>query len=186
MWEALLGKSMDEREFAPMTVELEKTECGLAETAATEQAPAYVSRRMLLRGAAVSVPTVLTLHSGAAFAFSSNLIGAAAGAPKDPNGNYLCLDVSSTAGPGPRGGVYDLGAPAYADVAAIPSNREYHTEKKSGSPKVTGPQMCSSGGDFYYKKYGATWKPVNVKRGVLVSATALSSFSGSNINVKVI
>lgn len=161
-----------------MTVESETTDNAPSLPVETKGASMALTRRTVLRGAAVTLPTVLTLHSGAALAFSSNLIGAANGAPKDPSGNHLCLNVSSTAGRGPTGGTYDLGSPAYAEVTKIPSNREYHTDDSLGSPKVQGPQMCAKGGKYYYKKNWG-WKEAKVPKGVLLSATAIASFTAS-------
>ena len=39
--------------------------------------------------------------------------------------------------------------------------------------------MCTNGGSYHYYNYNtASWEPVNVPQGMLVSATALSSFAG--------
>jgi hypothetical protein len=37
--------------------------------------------------------------------------------------------------------------------------------------------MCTNGGEYYYKSSG--WNKVTVPKGIMVSATALSSFAGS-------
>ncbi len=139
-------------------------------------APSAGRRRMVLRGATAALPAILTLHSGAALARTSNLISLADGAPVDSLGRNLCLNESSVT---PLGGnLYDLGEPASAQVTAIPTDRTYYTQSNSGqnSQKVTGLQMCQTGGDFYYQSSG--WKKVSVPRGGLVSATALASFAG--------
>ena len=193
-----------------MAAELEKTGSELADdpTLQRSQAPMSppMSRRALLRGVAVTLPTVLTLHSGAALAMSSNVIRQAVGAPKDPNGNYLCLDVSSTYGETRKRGVYDLGSPPHAEVTAIPSETPFYAEPKDGSRQVTGPEMCDRGGTYYYKEadsrrgfYGGYrrrkfdgwgdksgggfggghdgWIQGEVPRGVMCSATAMASFA---------
>ena len=140
-----------------MTAELESTRSELAgETTTQRSQPSSISRRVLIRGMAVTVPTVLTLHSGAALAMSSNLIRTAVGAQTDPDGNYLCLDTSSTYGETRKRGVYDLGSPAHGEVTAIPSEREYFLEPKDDSRSVTGPEMCDRGGTYYYKGTGST------------------------------
>ncbi len=129
---------------------------------------------MMLRGATVALPTILTLHSGAALARTSNLISLADGAPVDSLSRNLCLNESSVT---PLGGnLYDLGEPPSGQVTAIPTDRTYYTQANAGSQRATGLQMCQQGGDFYYQSSG--WKKVNVPRGGLVSSTALTSFAG--------
>lgn len=138
-----------------MTAELEKTAGELAGDRTAQHPKAPITRRALLSGAAVTVPTILTLHSGAALAMSSNLVRAAAGAPTDPDGNYLCLDVSSTYGETRTRGVYDLGSPAHGEVSVIPSETQYYLEPTDGSQPVTAPEMCDRGGTYYYKGTGS-------------------------------
>jgi hypothetical protein len=141
------------------------------------------SRRALLRGAMGAVPTVLTLHSGAALARSSNLVGV--GPETGPEGGqYRCLDtetVYKTDNPN----VYDLGDPPMAHVTTIRSDLQYQRLQPAGGSHVLRPgetvsqaTMCREGGTFY-RNSGYTSGNVSVKRGVLVSATALASFSGS-------
>jgi hypothetical protein len=143
-----------------------------------------VSRRAVLRGSLVTVPTILTLSSGSALALSSNLIGVNPAAEPVVGENFACLDVSPTSTVMPVSGrpnVYDLGNPVNADLTAIPVNRDFYRGQDESNP-VTGPQMCAEGGTFYYKKTEAdgieTWPAVQIKQGVLCSATALASFTG--------
>lgn len=146
-------------------------------------APVSSGRRALLRGAMATVPTVMTLHSGAALARSSNLVGAGPDAGAD-GGQYRCLDtetVYQTSNPN----VYDLGDPPMAHVTTIRTDVAYYRLENVGSSgnlkptdPVTGPTMCRDGGTFF-RKSGYTSGKVEVKRGVLVSATALASFSGA-------
>lgn len=110
-----------------------------------------VGRRAMLRGAAAAVPTILTLHSGAALARSSNLLHVADGAPVDAKGRNLCIDESSVkveSGP-PK--AYDLGEPAHANVTAIPTGRTYYRDTGRDGPTVSPQEMCQTGGEFYYK-----------------------------------
>lgn len=159
-----------------------------------------VSRRMLLRGATAVVPTILTLHSGAALARSSNLIGAAMDAGPGGDGKYRCLDFDGIqATNNPR--MFDLGQPPMAHVTRIDSQVHYYRTdpgqqsgygmyQHGGSQQVDPRTMCAEGGSFYrqdsrysYSRDGGGdgYTQVRVKQGVLVSATALSSFS-SGIN----
>lgn len=164
-------------------------------------------RRLFVRGAAAAVPTILTLHSGAALARTSNLISRAPGAPTDAAGNNLCLNERSAAEILDGGQRYDLGDPVQAEVTQIPSNdgrKFYVSQDMSGDP-LTGQQMCEQGGTFYYESQASvsldsseradlirqSFLPptgagtgeksaaaVEVPRGGLVSATALASFAG--------
>ena len=148
--------------------------------------PVKIGRRALLRGATSAVPAILTLQSGAALARSSNLIGANpySGAS---NGKYNCLDFDGIDRTDkPR--VYDLGSPPMAHVTRIDADSRYYATDPnqayggwSGGPsEVSKSKMCADGGTYYRKSRWNT-KRVQVKRGMLVSATALNSFS-SGIN----
>ena len=169
------------------------------------QAARSPRRRMLVRGAAAAVPTILTLHSGAALARTSNLISRAPGAPTDAAGNNLCLNERSAAEILDGGQRYDLGDPVQAEVTQIPTSdgrQFYATQDLSGDP-VSGQTMCEQGGTFYYESESAVSLDANqradlirqsflpptgtgeksaaaveVPRGGLVSATALASFAG--------
>lgn len=150
-----------------------------------------VSRRAVLRGATAVVPTILTLHSGAALARSSNLIGAAPN-PGPNGGRYNCLDFDGLEPTG-NPNVFDLGNPPYAHVTRIDADTQYFRVESSGRRDKHGGQddgrrepvdprtMCAEGGTFYRQRDGRGYwgddKGFQVKRGVLVSATALSSFS---------
>ncbi len=155
-------------------------------------ASAKIDRRKLLRGASAAVPAILTLQSGAALARSSNLIGTNqyAGAQ---DGKYNCLDfdgIDRTDKPN----VYDLGSPPMGHVTRIDADSRYFKNDPDdshhhgyggggyggGDDDVSKRQMCAEGGTYYRKNRWRTSR-VNVKRGMLVSATALSSFS-SGIN----
>lgn len=142
-------------------------------------AAARLNRRALLRGASTALPAILTLQSGAALARSSNLIGAA-GQTGPQGGKYRCLDFDGIGGTDSPN-VYDLGDPAMAHVTRIDSESRYYREnpdeRRYGEPDRVSPQrMCQQGGDFYRRDNRRT-RRVQVKQGVLVSATALSSFS---------
>jgi hypothetical protein len=144
-------------------------------TTPTDAAGTSVSRRGLFRAAVTTAPLVLTLPSGAALARSSNVIGATtAGDARDWRGRTMCLDRSS----GVRDYVtrVDLGAPPSGRVSAI-KDRSYRAEPKWSAKGVNEGDMCTIGGDYYHYESGK-WKKVTVPRGILVSATALSSFAG--------
>lgn len=132
-----------------------------------------LNRRRLLKVAVATAPVIATLPSGAALARSSNLIGATSGPGTDSLGRTLCVDVTS----GPyANGLIDLGAPPSGRAYAI-RNRDYRVDDHWYASSVSERQMCNQGGTFYHYNYG--WRTVKVPKGIVVSATALSSFAGS-------
>jgi hypothetical protein len=158
-----------------MNDESGKSDASLSASVALNAAPAAVSRRALLRGATIAAPTILTLYSGAALAQSSNLIGAAPTATAE-NNRYNCLDTSSVYVTD-KPNVYDLGEQPMAHVTTIQADGKYYTPTSGASTQVTAPQMCSNGGWYKRKNSTGGFTDVQVSRGVMISATALSSFS---------
>jgi hypothetical protein len=168
-----------------MTVESGEHEVNRApETAPSRAKAPVVGRRALLRGASAAVPAILTLHSGAALARTSNLLGVAPDAAAE-GGKYRCLDFDGIA-PTENPRVFDLGEPPMAHVTRIDAEAKYYRLDPDASwgeriDRVTPQAMCQEGGTFYRKD--TTWKPVKVqvKRGAMMSATAAASFvSGIN------
>ncbi len=142
--------------------------------------PATISRRMLVRGASVAVPTILTLNSTAAvgWAIASNTIGTKAAT--GDQGDALCLDLSSTGGE-VKPGVYALGDPPYAEVIRIPSSNEYRsTVGGTGQPTTIYPEdVCLDGGYIEYKGSSGGWTALDTRPlppGALVSNAAVASF----------
>jgi hypothetical protein len=152
----------------------DRNEHSLVESPEAAAQPAVdVSRRAMLRRAA---PAIVTLYSGAALAQSSNLITVDS-TPGAEASKYRCLNTQGI--PQVGGNKYDLGQPALGHVTRIQSQKQYYKKSSSGGPSsqtATPPQMCSTGGEYYRKDWNSYTK-VNVKKGVLVSSTALSSFS---------
>lgn len=148
-----------------------------ASPAADAKPTRTISRRSLVRTAGIALPTIATLHSGAALAQSSNLLSTV----RDLNaeqGKFNCLDTRSVY-PTKNPNVYDLGDDPMAHVTRIRSDKKYYAPKSDGSPSsspATPKGMCKTGGD-YLRKDPSGYKLVKVRRGGLVSATALSSFS---------
>lgn len=138
----------------------------------------FRGRRALIKGAAASLPMILTLQSGAALARSSNLIsGSSEASAKDANGNTLCMDTSYATQIGDN--LYDLGPFPEGVVNEYP-NVIYKTLANNGSKSLTvGMQeVCESSIDtaFYFQN-GAGWQSVPGGNGCLVSLTAISSFA---------
>jgi hypothetical protein len=140
---------------------------------ATQQRPESVARRSILKGAVAAAPVIATLPSGAALARSSSLIGSSTAAGSlDRDGRTLCLDETS----GERiGTTVDLGPYPDGRVTRI-TQRDYRIAPRGGADPISEADMCARGGPFYYQASG--WQTANVPRGILVSATALSSFAG--------
>ena len=137
--------------------------------------PKSISRRSLLKGSVKAMPVVLTLHSGAALARSSNLISGTVTPHMDELKRTACLDTASV-DPAGSPDLYDLGEPPRARVHMI-NERDYRVEKNNGSNPISEGQMCETGGTYYYNDSG--WKEVNLPKGMLVSGTALTSFAGA-------
>ncbi len=153
---------------------------------ANEQ-PRSPGRRALLSGAVKAAPVVLTLQSGAALARSSNLISSSTSSYRDGSGRTLCLNTDSVDAVDSGYGLYDLGEPASGHVTAI-NERDYRVSPRRRAGRVDESTMCMRGGNYYYRDrqytgygYKRTWREVKVSRGVLVSATAMTSFAGSII-----
>lgn len=132
-----------------------------------------LSRRRMLKAAVATAPVIATLPSGAALARSSNLIGPTSGPGTDALGRTLCLDANSGTS---IDGMIDLGPAGDGNVTAI-RERVYRVEARGGAAEILEREMCARGGEFYHQASG--WQTVNVPRGIVVSATALSSFAGS-------
>jgi hypothetical protein len=105
-----------------MTDQTDKTSSPPVEDVAAQSgsaAPAGISRRDVLRGATVAVPTILTLHSGTALAVASSTCRMSASNPPAQIGdNFIYLDTTGKVGP-----VYDISGAANAK--AVPVFYEY-------------------------------------------------------------
>ena len=148
---------------------------------ATSDEKTVMNRRRFLSAGGKAMPVVLTLQSGAALARSSNLVSSAGYDATDEEGRTLCMEAdsvmdSSAGGSSSAHEVYDLGEPAFGRVAAIP-DRRYRTRPRWRAQRVSRATMCERGGVYYYRDRG--WKEARIKHGMIVSATALSSFAGS-------
>src|SRR5690606_14887248 len=103
--------------------ELKATQTGQERAEVDDQRRKVLTRRLVVRGAAAAVPTILTLRSGAALARSSNLVSTSTDL-SDPEGDlFHCLDSSSVEQVGANR--YDLGEPPEANVTAIRGDRAY-------------------------------------------------------------
>lgn len=108
-------------------------------------------RRLVLRGAAAAVPTILTLHSGsAAAARSSFLISKADGAPVGADGKHMCMDLSGAQPVDGMSNVYDLGDNPAPQITKIDGAGEYYKDG-NGSERAYAQEICETG-DVYYKK----------------------------------
>ena len=138
--------------------------------------PKAMSRRALLRCAVVGAPAALTLHSRAALARSSNLVGVAPPGTRDEQGNALCLDPRSVQA---REDAYkvDLGEPANATVNVLRDRVYWGRHQSYGLPAPNNADMvCQRGGTYYYRDEG--WHRIDMPaNGVIVSATAMVSVS---------
>jgi hypothetical protein len=142
-----------------------------------EGRPASMGRRAILRGGVTAMPAILTLHSGAALARTSNLISASPGA-RDINQNVWCLDTSTAVDYYPDSGKYDFGDPGYATVNVFPDT-VYESGTGQSKVSMTADQFCASGGSANYHLQGGG-SPTTVtlqSPGIVVSSNAYNSLS---------
>ena len=142
----------------------------------TVDRPDSVSRRMMLRRGVTAMPAILTLHSGAALARSSNLISASRGS-RDSKGKVWCLDTS-TATYHSDIDKYDYGDHGHATVNVIPDRVYYGSDRRSGE-RMTADQFCEAGGTGRYRRRRqGSVRTVNLESpGIVVSANAYNSVS---------
>ena len=119
------------------------------------------------------MPAILTLHSGAALARSSNMISAAPADTTDGLGRTICVVESSVI---PVGDKYDLGEPpsAVCNIIPGPAERQYFIEKDKNTPIMPG-AMCETGGTFWYKPQGESWQTSTLDKGFVMSAGSIAS-----------
>ena len=156
-------------------------------TAAGAAVTPAMTRRALLRGAAVAAPTILTLSSAsAAVALSSVKTYTGVTTPQE-DGSYHCLAEESTLGYAPG----NLpGNPAALQIGDSPTPIVYQIPERDyfNAPDVAGVakteyEMCRDGGNYYYQS-GDTWPGVEVKPGILMSADAYGSLGIASIPVQ--
>lgn len=142
-----------------------------------------LTRRAVLRGAAVAAPTIVTMSSASAVvAMSSVRTYTSIDAPQ-ADGNYYCLAEKSTLGPSQGGhpDALDVGDFPQPMISRIPE-RDYRREPNENSARVTEVEMCRDSefkGTKYYYPSDHGWRGVKVRRGILMSATAMSSLAVS-------
>ena len=140
------------------------------------------SRRRLLKGGATALPSILTLHSGAALARSSNLLSASATYEVDSLGRTLCVDITSVVPVDDFSQIYDLGDPPHAVINVIRGEAEgriYYVNKddRDSGNSVHPGLMCEQGGQYFYKPSSGPWEVVEVRQGFVASSMAASSFA---------
>lgn len=140
------------------------------------------SRRRLLKGGATALPAILTLHSGAALARSSNLLSASESFEVDSLGRTLCVDITSVVPVEDYSEIYDLGDPPHAVINVIRGEAEgriYYVNKddRGNGASIHPGLMCEQGGQYWYKPSSGPWEVVDVPQGFVASSMAASSFA---------
>lgn len=143
-----------------------------------------ISRRALLRGATATVPTILTLQSGAALAATSSTeIGTNeyTGIQAEYGGTP-CVNAASTEGMAGKSGKYKLGDPPVGEINIIPDGVEFRSLPDGAGEVMTPREMCYKyqhpGPYHYYDATTQTYLSADVPQGGLTSAGALVSFTG--------
>ena len=140
--------------------------------------PAPMSRRALLRGGVTAMPAILTLHSGAALARSSNLISASPGS-RDGNGNVLCLETETGTAKMLDSGKYDFGSPGSGTVHVL-EDTYYYEGPGQGGAKWTADEFCELGTTGNFKPLsGGKLQTYDQLQGpgIVVSSNAYMSLS---------
>lgn len=154
---------------------------GGVEEPKSHRAAAPLSRRALLSGASVALPTILTLNSNSAFgwAITSGTIGTRGASTVATGDDAYCVIGPEVPG---KPGVYPLGD--QTDIYRIPGNLTYRTGKGNSGDPLSPEQACTSSLDTIYYRYGTTGDgtPIRPLGGAVASLTspgALASFTGN-------
>jgi len=168
---------------------MEQSAVDVGDERAARVAP-NMSRRALIRGASIAAPSILTLSSASAqMAMSSTMIVSGHDRPADTD--YVCLDEETTAGFVEGSNALELD-PTRAPTAYRYPERDYVMPKSSGgcgggTASVSERDMC--GGTLtstyspnenycYNDKVANVWRQVEVKNGILLSASTMTSIAG--------
>lgn len=141
--------------------------------------PKSISRRAIIKGGATVMPAILTLHSGAVLARSSNMISASSPDTTDGMGRTLCVNKSSVVYADDHSEIYDLGEPPYAECNVIrgPTEVQFYESKDKSTPIRPG-AMCEKGGQFWSKPDGGgAWVASDLPQGFVASAGAMTSIA---------
>jgi len=149
-------------------------------TKAKGERPAKVSRRALIKGGVTVMPAILTLHSGAVLARSSNMISASSPDTTDGMGRTICVNKSSVVYADDHSEIYDLDEPPYAEVNIIrgPTEVQFYETKDKSTPIKPG-AMCERGGQFWSKPQGEKWVASDLPQGFVTSSGAWASIAVS-------
>jgi hypothetical protein len=143
----------------------------MEQTQQPANAAPQAARRRLLKGS-VAIPVIMTLHSGAALARTSNLVSKAeTDIAVDANGDYVCAIPESEA----VDGKYDLGiAPYYEPISPVEqdsqvntlvaNDKDYMPNRTLDMPNRTLEEVA----EFCETEHG----------GILISQSAYNSISG--------
>jgi len=179
---------MDSRDTSTMTQQRDEqsnrsTGAVVAETSGP--AAGSLTRRALLRGAAIAAPSIVTIGSASAAVAMSSVRTYTSTEAAQPDGNYYCLAEDSTLGPSDTAGgdSLDIGGIQSPTVFRIPE-RDYRRGPNASHDRVSEVQMCREsaldGTNYYYQGRGG-WPGVKVKRGILMSADAMGSLAVASL-----
>ena len=152
------------------------------ESGSTPDSPrsGQISRRTLIRGASVGLPTILTLNSGAAFAWAvgSGTVGTRP-ASSTATGDSICVVGDPKSGAAP--GVYGV---AESDLYRIRGDLYYKTGTGNSGSLLSPEQVCEYTGDVYYKTTanGTGTKVTKAWRGAVASLTHSGSMDSLSTN----
>jgi len=149
-----------------------------------------MSRRALLRVAAIAAPTIVTMNSASATLAMTSVQTYTSTDAAQGDGRVYCLVEKSTLGPPPSGNpnALQVNSRSMPEVYSYKkNNRDYYTAKNTDSTyRVNAVDMCRNsnlnGTTYYFQKQG-NWKSIKVKRGITMSAAAMGSIGCTAVKI---
>jgi hypothetical protein len=145
--------------------------------------PARISRRALMRGASVALPTILTLNSNAAFGWAATSATIATRPAKSvASGDAICVQGGPTQR-GARPGVHPVRT---SDFYRVRGDRQYYTKNWRGNEIPLNPeQACTYRGEIYYRRttndQGTQVRPLSGAVASLAHPGAMASLSADGV-----
>jgi hypothetical protein len=158
---------------------------GSVEHEAQPVSPTRISRRALMRGASVALPTILTLNSNAAFGWAATSATIATRQAKpNASGDVLCVQ----GGPPRRGARPGAHPVRTSDFYLVRGDGQYryYTKDRGGNEVPLNPeQSCTYRGEIYYRSetsdQGTHVRALNGAVASLAHPGAMASLSANGV-----
>jgi hypothetical protein len=156
---------------------------GSVEQEAQPVSPTRISRRALMRGASVALPTILTLNSNAAFGWAATSATIATRPAKSvASGDAICVQ----GGPPRRGARPGVHPVRTSDFYHVKGDLQYYTKNWRGNEVPLNPeQACTYRGEIYYRSttndQGTQVRALNGAVASLTHPGAMTSLSANGV-----